>query len=276
MSAASVDLVINCYERTYRHVLAPGTVANISSDNRYPFARRTVLVNNVLDGEDVAGRAQALVDAGEIDAAFYVEDHLATGLAAAGLRPAELGKVPYFTDWALAALVLPGPDWMLHWDAEASLAEPVDWITPSIELMEDDPRVLVANPSWGDDEDLLRHTSEQAGPFALGHGFSDQVFLVRRRELARPIYHDRTLADLRYPVAHLGRIFEARIDSHIRRRGRLRATYRPAVWRHNSQMGVAYPPRTLTETLLYARNRAVTVALTRLPRRLRPSTLRLL
>jgi hypothetical protein len=276
MSAAQVDLVVNCYERTYRDVLAPGTFARICEQNCFPFSRRTALINNVDHRDEAAGRAEALIASGELDAFFFVADHLERGLATCGLEPQELGSVPYFTDWALAALVLPGPDWIVHWDAELRLAEPLDWIGPSLALMVRDRRVLVANPSWGNDADLARHTSERAGDFALGQGFSDQVFLGRRSELARPIYGERTIARLRYPVAHLGYIFEARLDSYMRRHGRLRATYVPATWVHHSTMGVEYPARSLRETVLYARNRAVAELLPRLPRLLRPRTLRYL
>jgi hypothetical protein len=274
VTQAAVDLVVNCYERTYRDVLAPGTFDRIREHNPFPFARRTALVNNVVDAEDAGGRAQRLIDAGELDACFFVGDHLERALAVCGLRARDLGSVPYFTDWALVAVTLPGPDWILHWDAELRLERPCDWISPSIELMERDARVLVANPSWGNDADLRRHTSEWSGDFALGHGFSDQVFLARRTDLARPIYSERTIARLRYPVAHLGYIFEARLDSYMRRHGRLRATCTRATWVHQSTMGVEYPARSLRETLLFARNRTVAVALARLPRPLRPRTLR--
>jgi hypothetical protein len=276
MAVAPVDLVVNSYERTYRDVLAEGTFGRICADNPYPFARRVALVNNVADRGDAQARAERLIAAGELDAVEFVADHLERGFAATGLSPGDLGEIPYFTDWALAAVVLPGSDWMVHWDAELRLREPCDWIGPSIELMERDRRVIAANPAWGDDADLARHTGEQAGPFALGHGFSDQVFLARRSQLAQPIYRDRTLARLRYPVAHLGDIFEARLDSHIRRRDLLRATYRPATYVHEIAIGAAYPRRSLRETLLYARNRAVAVTLPKIPRALRPRTLRLL
>jgi hypothetical protein len=272
--SAQVDLVVNSYERTYRDVLAPGTFARICEHNRFRFARRTALINNVDDRADASRRAQALIDSGELDAFEFVSDHIERGLQVCGLERRDLGRVPYFTDWALAAIVLPGPDWFVHWDAELTLAQPMDWITPSVELMDTDPRVLVANPSWGDDEDLARHSSERAGDFALGHGFSDQVFLARRSDLAQPIYGERTIARLRYPVAHLGYIFEARLDSHMRRHARLRATYVPATWVHQSTMGVQYPRRSLRETLLYTRNRAVARLLPRLPRGLRPRSLR--
>jgi hypothetical protein len=276
MSAPEVDLVVNCYERTCRDVLAPGTFPEIERQNRFPFARRVALVNNVDDRADAERRGAELIEAGEIDELRFVADHLDAGLAAAELTRADLGEIPYFTDWALAALVLPGADWMVHWDPELRMEQPADWVTPSVELMERDRRVLTANPAWWDPADIARQTGERSGDFALGHGFSDQVFLVRRSEFARPIYRDRTLARLRYPVAHLGDIFEARVDSHMRRVGRLRATYLPAVYLHDVRIGAAYPARTPWQTALYARNRAISIVLPKLPRALRPRTLRLL
>ena len=218
--------------------------------------------------------AQALIDSGELDAFFLVADHLDRALAICGLEPQELGKVPHFTDWALVSVVLPGPEWILHWDAELHLAQPCNWIGPAIDLMERDPRILVANPGWGNTPDLRRHTCEEVGDFALGHGFSDQVFLARRSELACPIYNERTVARLRYPVAHLGYIFEARVDSYMRRHGRLRATYAQVTWVHNATMGMKYPLDPPRETLLYVRNRAIAALLPRVPRSLRPPALR--
>jgi hypothetical protein len=276
MTAPQVDLVVNCYERTYRDVLAPGTFAEIERQNDFRFTRRVALVNNVEDRGDAERRGAVLTESGEIDELRFVEDHLAAGLVAAGLTRADLGEVAYFTDWALAALVLPGADWMVHWDAELRMERPTDWITPSTALMDSDRRILTANPAWWDPEDIARQTGERIGDFALGHGFSDQVFLVRRSELARPVYRDRTLARLRYPVAHLGDIFEARVDSHMRRANRLRATFLPAVYLHDVRIGTAYPARTPRQTAVYARNRAVATVLPKLPRALRPRTLRLL
>ena len=270
-----VDLVVNCYERTYRDVLTAERFATAQADNVAPVARRTALVNNVLDRGDAQALADALIAADGLDAVFFVEDHLDEALARTGLTRAELGPIAYFTDWALVAVCLPGPDWILHWDAEVRLRAPLDWISPALELMERDRRVLVANPNWPDPT-LDSHTLEEDGPFALGHGFSDQVFLARRSELARPIYHDRTLARLRYPVAHLGDIFEARVDSHLRRSGRLRATHREATYEHPVEMGVSYPRRSLRETARYARNRAISRGLAATPPALRPASLKCL
>jgi hypothetical protein len=268
-----VDLVVNCFERTYRDVLAPGTFARVAHEACFEFTRRTALVNNVDDRADAERRGQALLDAGEIDELVFVADRLDGALTRTELTRPDLGAVPYFTDWALVAVTLPGPDWMVHLDADLRMARRADWITPSIALMESDRRVLSANPLWPG-ESWKAECVELAGDFALGHGFSDQVFLGRRSELGGPIYGDRSLASLRFPVAHLGHIFEARIDAHQRRHGRLRATYLPALWTHRSEMGVSYPHRSLRETAGYARNRAITRAIQLTPRRLRPRSLR--
>jgi hypothetical protein len=268
-----VALVVNCFERTYRDVLAPGTFARVAAEACFGFTHRTALVNNVDDRADAERRGRALIDAGEIDELVFVADRLGAALARTGLTQADLGKVPYFTDWALVAVTLPGPDWMVHCDADLRMARRADWITPSIALMQSDPRVLCANPLWPGDS-WQAEMVERKGDFVLGHGFSDQVFLGRRSELGAPIYGERTLASRRFPVAHLGHIFEARLDAYQRRHGRLRATYMPALWTHRSEMGVSYPRRSLRETAGYARNRAITRAIQLIPRGLRPPSLR--
>jgi hypothetical protein len=273
MSAPRVDLVVNCYERTFREVLAPGTFARIVADNRFAFACRTLLVNNVADREAVRTLADQRIAEGELDRVVFAQDHLDDALRKTGLTRPELEPVPWFTDWALVAICLDGPEWILHWDAEVQLLEPADWITDAVALAERDERVLVANPAW-DGPMLSRETFASDGPFRLGHGFSDQVWLARRADLARPIYRTRSLARLRYPMAHVGRIFEDRIDSYIRTSGKLRATHTGAVWRHPPNMGVAYADKTLLQKARHARNVALIAAVRRSP--IKPFSLRYL
>ncbi|HEX5926561.1 MAG TPA: hypothetical protein VFY45_22215, partial [Baekduia sp.] len=185
-----VDLVVNCFERSYRKVLAPGFFARIAGDNARAFASQTVVINNVDDRADAAALADARVAAGEIDRYVFVADRLDGALAQCGLTRDELEPIPYFTDFALVAATLDGPDWMMMWDADLRLREPADWITPAIALMERDDRIMVANPNWPVDN-LDAFTSETVGDFAIGQGFTDQAFLARRSELGRPIYRQR-------------------------------------------------------------------------------------
>jgi hypothetical protein len=268
---APVDLVVNCFERSYRKVLAPGFFGRVAADNDRAFACRTAVVNNVEDPDDARALGQARIDAGELDRLVFVADHRDAALRRCGLTTADLEPIPYFTDFALVAATLDGPDWMLMWDADVRLRSPVDWVTPAIALMERDPSIMSANPNWPVDN-LRDFMLREDGPFAIGQGFSDQAFVARRSDLARPIYRQRCVALKRYPLSHVGAIFEARVDAYMRHAGRLRATYRDAVYYQEVEMGTSWPSRTLRERALQARDHAVIDVLRRVP--WRPAHLR--
>jgi hypothetical protein len=263
-----VDFVVNTFERTYRRALEPGVFATIADPNRFPFARRVVLINNVQDPADAERRAQALLQTGEIDEARFVADHLDVALASAGLRRRELEPLLHYSDAPLVAATLAGSPWLLYWDAEARLVGPVDWVTPALELMKRDRRLMVANPSWeptdgeGRRPGLERETAEIREGFAIGDGFSDQVFLASRAALAGPIYRQRCVARLTYPGAHKAHVFEARVAAHMRHDGRLRATSLAATYSIKAAGGhSSYPPSGPLEAARYVRNALVLRAL---------------
>jgi len=263
-----VDLVVNTFERTYRRALEPGALAKVVAANRYQFARRTVLINNVADRADAARRAQRLVDDGEIDEFHFVADHLDDALRTAGLQRRDLEPLLHYSDAPLVAATLSGSPWFLYWDPEARLAEPMDWITPALELMGRDSRVTVANPSWelpdahGQRPGVEREATEMSGGFALGHGFSDQVFLVRRATLAARIYAQRCIVCLVYPAAHKARVLEARVSAYMRHHEQLRATSLAATYVIDTSAGTSsYPPSGPRESLRYVRNNIALVAL---------------
>jgi hypothetical protein len=268
----AVDLVVNVFERTYRRALQPGTVGAIAQANRFPFARRTVLVNNVEDRADAESRARALIAAGEADELHFVADRLDGALRAAGLRRDELEPLLHYSDGPLVAATLPGSPSLLYWDPEARLADPVDWVGPALALMRADERVIVANPSWeapdkaGRRPGVEREASEIRAGFAIGQGFSDQVFLAARASLAAPIYRQRCIARLTYPGAHKAHVFEARLAAHMRHHGRLRATSLTATYETDAPGGSSsYPPEGIAETVRYARNALVLRAVSASP-----------
>jgi hypothetical protein len=253
-----VDLVVNTFERTWRRVLTPGFFPGIEAANRRHFRRRVALLNNVADAAGAEAAALALVKCGEVDEFHRVGDLLPQALEWTGLSPRDLGSVPHYSDCALVAVTLPGSEWLLYWDAEVTLREPADWVGPALALMAADPRVAVANPAWarrGPAEGVLE---EKLG-FALGYGFSDQVFLARRSELGRPVYREGPCpASLRYPLAHVAAVFEQRVDAYMRVRRRLRATCCGVVYVHPADEGASYPPASTGEALRSVAHRVIT------------------
>jgi len=257
----AVDLVVNTFERTYRRALEPSTFADLERTNSHPFARRVVLINNVEDPEDARWRASRLLDDGAIDEFHFVADHLDRALELADLRRDELEPLLHYSDGPLVAASLPGSPWMLYWDPEARLLESFDWIAPALELMREDPRVMIANPSWeapnaaGSRPGVERETIEEREGFALGDGFSDQVFLAARSELAAPVYRQRCISLISYPGAHKANVFEARLAAHMRHHGRLRATSLHATYVTDSSGGSSsYPPSGVLQRTRFVRN----------------------
>lgn len=259
--SGDVDLVVNTFERTYRRALAPGAITSIREANVHPFARCTVLINNVADRDDASARAQQLLEAGEIDEFHFVADHVDRALRVAGLRRGELEPMLHYCDGPLVAATLPGSPWFLYWDPEARLARPVDWISPALQLMREDDRLMIANPSWeapgtdGRRPGVEREALEARDGFCIGHGFSDQVFLARRDAFAAPIYRQRCIVSIIYPAAHKAKVLEARVGAYMRHHDRLRATSLEATYlTDTSAGGSSYAPDGPLEMARYLRN----------------------
>lgn len=248
-----VDLVVNCFERTYREVLQPGFFANIVEQNQYPLDT-IAIINNVDDRADAEQRARALINSGELSAYYFVSDYIDEALKKTGLTEADLGTIPYFINWGLVAVCTPGNPYLVHWDADVYLETPGNWIGPGIDFLQQHPEVGMVNTNWRSPT-LAKETLYEEGDFALGYGFSDQLFLVRREELSRPIYKHFCPATLRYPLSHLGSTFERRIDAYMRSQRRMRATYKPMRYIHPDNEGASYPRYTLLQRLRLRRNK---------------------
>lgn len=241
--SCDVDLVINCFERTYRRLLMPDAWRRVVAQHSFSFRRHVLLINNVVNVREAESLARALVREGACDRYYFVEEVLPEALARTGLRRHQLRRLGHFTDCCLAAVCLPGSDYLLYWDADARLVTPSDWITPSVRLLSRRPDVAICNPAWTFPTLGLPIKEAVAidGEFALGYGFSDTAFLCRRSEFARPIYRHVAPASWRYPLSHIEAIFEQRADAYMRRQRRLRATYLPVAYTHDAEVGTARP-----------------------------------
>lgn len=236
----SVGLVVNSYERTYRDVLRPGYFSDVVASNLRSVDEVVALINNVQDAADARDRAEALVEAGEISSYAFVRDHIADALAQVRLPHRYLRRRPYLLDYGLVMPHVVSTDWLLGWDAETRLSTPTNWIDPSIDLMISDPRVFHASLNWHplepDDTGLEAETVEVSGDFALNWGFSDQLFLLRRAELTRPIFRSFAPAAIVRHAPH-PYTFEYRVESHQRAARRFRATLENVYYETNTIPG---------------------------------------
>ena len=241
----AVDLFVNTFERSYTKVLSKGFFPSIEEQNKYGFSKKIALINNVRSKKDASIRADLLLERGEIDEYYFVGDYLDQALEKTGLNHEDLGRGKHYTDCALVAVTLSKNPWLLYWDADVFLHEPTNWIEPAIKLMKNNTFIFAANPNfdpkWVKDS-IKNGTMKVKDGFGLSYGFSDQLFLVRSKELARPIYKEKCLASLRYPLAHIARIFEMRVDAYMRTHNRLRATHISTPYFHPHPESPSYPP----------------------------------
>lgn len=234
--AADVDLLVNCYERTYRDVTRRGFFDEIDSQVGGRFTARYLLINNVEDQSDAEERALGLQRSGEITAFAFVSDLLADALAVTQVPPRALRRAGYLLDYGLVMSVLGASPYLVGWDAECRLEAHYDWVSPGIDLLATTPRVFSVNPDWptrGETESTMRMESfANEGAYFINYGFCDQMFLVRRAELAAPIY-TRVSPCVLAMRAESPRTFEARVESYQRATARVRATDSRVRYTHN-------------------------------------------
>jgi len=249
--SARVSLFVNCFERDYRRVLAPGFMKAKAGQFEFPFERVVVTLNNIIDSAAAVHLAQEATRRGEIDEYIDVAAALPRALEQCGLAMRDLGLVRHYMDFALVAVACAAPDDLLYCCAEVDLLTPFDWISDAVEKLEADPRLLVANPSWASDpggaqrEALLRD-----GDHWVGVGFSDQCFLADAGRLANPIYHHKHEAGGRYPMSDLGDIFEKRVDAYMRHHNLLRISDARVFYNHAGVEGQGYPKLPLLRRII--------------------------
>ena len=221
-----VALVVNTYERTYRSVLTPGFFPELVSSNMREFDEVVALVNNVDDQADARSRADALLACGEITRFEFVADHVETALERTGLNRRSLRRHPYLLDYGLVMPHVCESEWLLGWDAETELEAPTNWVDPSIELLERNPRLFHASLAWPGfeaDEGFDAEEVGRIGEYSINWGFSDQLFLLRRQDLIGRIYRRfAPMAAARH--APHPTTFEYRVEANQRATGRARAT----------------------------------------------------
>lgn len=253
---SKVDLIVNCWERTVHHVVKHGFFTAIEESNCHQF-RKILLINNVEDLRSVLTSADKLIRDGELDEYHIVAKELPKALKKVNLSMHDLGRIQHYSDAPFVAITLDSEnDWLLYWDSEIFLISPFDWCTQALSFMDENRDILVANPAWQAGS-VEREALFTTGMISVGYGFSDQVFLARRSDLAKVQWDCRCIASLRYPLSHIAPVFEQRLDAFMRRFGKLRATCMKAMYEHPNE-GTSYPSVRMRE---YVRRRLYNVIL---------------
>lgn len=247
-----VDLIFNTYELTYKKILTPNFINEVVHQNKYKFKNIFVVINNVKDRSQVENICKELISNNVINDYFFVEDYLDEVLERTGLKKQDIKNLKHYIDWALVSIFISKSEYLLKWDADVNLVEPCNWIEPSLIELNKNPNFIVANPIW--DRELKRREREslfKSEDFLYTQDFSDQIFLVKKTNFIKPIYKFFHIYSLRFPLAEFGSIFEKRVDSYLRCKGKIRVTYRKAMYSHPDNSGTPYPKGSIYQQFLH-------------------------
>jgi len=247
----SVDLIINCYEKTQK-VLDKSFIYKVLDQNKYKFKNIFIVVNNVKDKKGVVSKVSKLKKKRVINDYFFVEDYIDDVLKLVKLKKEDLEPIPHYTDWALVSLYIAKSEYLLHWDPDVYLERPVDWITPSIKKLDKNKNFIIASPLWGFQKSVIKHESyDEDEEFSYNKDFSDQIFLTKKENLLKPIYKYNHIYSLRFPLAHIGSTFEKRIDGYMKKKNKTRLIFKEAVYVHPQDSGSPYPNVSIFRIILH-------------------------
>jgi len=231
----TITFETKCYESDWEYLLKAGRLKKMKDACRYPFDRSVLHINNVNDPDEVERWAARAVAAGVIDLYARVSDYADEALAFFGCEPSAFGKGYYYSIAELVALYLCKTDYLLHFSSDTVMANDEAWIASAMTKMEEDRRIIVANPTWNDKFHRAREESvAEDDDFFIGHGFSDQCYLVPCGAFRRPVYGETNpISESRFPH-YGGDSFEKRVDAYMRNNGFLRITHKRASYRHRN------------------------------------------
>lgn len=248
----SVTFATTCWEKDWKKILLDSSYLSEKqiANHCYPFEKKIVVINNVMDPKSVKKAADKLVDAEVIDEWIYAEDHQDKVLSFFQLDRKTFTAGPdahlyenVNNDWVyynargiLTALYFSNSEYFLYMTGDSFVDQPTHWIGKSIATLEKDPSFKVANLLWNEAylEAKKESYRQKSGFFVSRKGFSDQCFLVRVEDFKKPIYHEVLADATQYPR---GDVLEKRIFSYMKNRDWKRLTYKHGSYMHRNIEG---------------------------------------
>jgi len=243
MSLPSVTFETKCYEKDWEILLKTGRLEAMIARSQFEFSERILYINNVNDPDKVKLYAERFKERGIITGHVLVEEHADEALAFFGLNRDSFNGGYYYSIQELVGIYCCRSDYLLHFSSDSILEGSFPWIEKGIDLLNRDPRIRTINCVWNRKHCEARDNAfEENDDFWIGHGFSDQCYLIRTADFRSRIYDESHPASERFP-AYGGELFEKRVDAWGQNNGYLLATYK-----HGGYLSKNFPRNRLLRT----------------------------
>lgn len=241
----TVTFATTVWEKDWKEILLSDEyLEKLQIENHcYNFTEKILIINNVADYMPVIEAAEKKIEEGVLTNYYLAKDHAKNILQFFQLERRDLKKDHTFDgsdDWIyynalgpLAAIYFCVSDYLLYHTGDTFLEKPVSWIEQALRLLEKKKKYKVANLLWNDNalEAKKESFKERQDFFISKRGFSDQLFLVKRKDFQKPIY-----SELRADASHFprGDVFEKRVFCHMLKVGWKRITYAKGAYTHQN------------------------------------------
>jgi hypothetical protein len=234
------------WENDWETILKTDRIEQMIDRCKYAFDEKILYINNVEDFDLVRRVADKLITNQVITKYIHVQEYAQEAMDFFSLSHEKLGKGYYYSIAELVSIYLTNTQYLLHFSGDSIVAPWTkrDWLSQGITTLETKPEVKVFNLTWNRKyRDAKRDSEIIDNNNYYGHGFSDQMYLVRTADFRAPIYEHYHPASECYPT-YGGDLFEKRVYSWLRSHNYLRATYR-----HGSYLHENFPQRSSDQML---------------------------
>jgi hypothetical protein len=247
-----MDLTIEtkCWEHDWHWVLQADRMRAMVERCASDRAKYVLWINNGPSLECMRRGADILVSKGLIHEYGVVADFADEALSFFGIEPDGFDGGYFYSIAELVGVYQCTTPYLLHFagDTLPHAGLPDKWMNTLLCGLNEHPDWLTVNLLWnGRLHEAKREADFFSGAldeWAVGYGFSDQMYLVRTSEFRAPIYHLSHPAGKRYP-RYGGNLFERRVDAFMRTNQRLRGTWLPGSYAHENY------PRTWWQNLFW-------------------------
>ena len=230
----TITFETKCWEKDWRYLLKTNIIKKNIARNNYPFEKKVLMINNVLNYKIVTRAADKLISNGILTDYFLVDDYADKTLEFFNLTKEDLGNGYYYSISELVSIFLCTTKYLLHYSSDSKLKTKSNWINWALEEFNKDDKIKVANLTWNEKFDAAYNESiDENEKFYKGFGFSDQCYLIKTNDFRKCIYKENNPESKRYPF-YGGELFEKRVDSWMRNNHYYRITYKHGSYYHKN------------------------------------------
>jgi hypothetical protein len=205
-----------CYENDWEYILKTRHLDKMIKNCNVNFKFKQLIINNVKEPDKIKEYANKKVREKVIDAYYFVDDYIDEALKFFDISRDSLGVGYYYSSAEFVGLYLSKTKYHLHFASDTFMQKKSNWITDACDILDKQSEYIVANPTWNLDYKFVKKESigGSIGDFFIGHGFSDQCYLVKTDVFRRQIYNYKHLGSEHYPK-YGGELFEKRVNSYM-------------------------------------------------------------